>query len=74
MSGVGGGGGLVGHLANAVRDDPIMTEWSEIAIMGANDYICAKYDSHNDFVYIVDKSIGVGGRTGQGSYHSLSSG
>ena len=70
MSGVGGGGGLVGHLANAVQDDPIMTEWSEIAIMGGNDYIGAKYD----FVYTVDKSIGVGGHTGQGSYHSLSSG
>ena len=41
--------GGVGHLANAVRDGPIMTERSEVAVItGGNDYVGAKYESHND--------------------------
>ena len=51
-------GGGVGHLANAVRDDPIMAERSVVAVVtGGNDYVGARYDSHNEFVFTVDKSV-----------------
>ena len=58
MSGGGGGGGGVGHLANAVRDDPAMPEMGVVAVItGGNDYIVAKYECSNDFVFTVDKSV-----------------
>ena len=51
-------GGGVGHLANAVRDDPAMSEMGVVAVItGGNDYIGAKYENHNDFVFTVEKSV-----------------
>ena len=51
-------GGGVGHLADDVLGDPIMKQRSEVAVItGSNDYVGAKYDSHNDFVFTVDKSV-----------------
>ena len=51
-------GGGVGHLANAVRDDPAMPEMGVVAVIkGGNDYIGAKYECGNDFVFTVDKSV-----------------
>ena len=35
-----------------------MTERSEVAVItGGNDYVGAKYASHNEFVFTVDKSV-----------------
>ena len=51
-------GGGVGHLGNAVRDDPAMPEMGVVAVItGGNDYIGAKYENNNDFVFTVDKSV-----------------
>ena len=50
--------GGVGHLANAVRDDPAMPEMSVVSVItGGNDYIGAKYESNNAFVFTVEKSV-----------------
>ena len=42
-------GGGVGHLAKAVRDDPAMPEMGVVAVVtGGNDYVGARYESHNE--------------------------
>ena len=51
-------GGGVGHLANAVRDDPAMSEMGMVTVItGGNDYIGAKYENNNEFVFNVDNSV-----------------
>ena len=48
-------GGGIGHLANAVRDDPVMKERGEISVVTAYNDVRAPYD--NAFVFAMEKGV-----------------
>ena len=51
-------GGGVGHLANAVRDDPVMKERNEVFVVtGGNDYVRTEYADNVEYVFTIDKSL-----------------
>ena len=51
-------GGGVGHLANALREDPVMKERNEVVVVtSGNDYIRTEYEDIGDYVFNVDKSL-----------------
>ena len=50
-------GGGIGHLANAIRDDPVMRERGEVCVVTALNDVRAPYQDDNEFVFAVEKGL-----------------
>ena len=50
-------GGGIGHLANAIRDDPDMRERGELCLVTALNDVRAPYQDDNEFVFTVERGL-----------------
>ena len=50
-------GGRIGHLANAIMDDPVIKERGEISVVTALIDVRAPYANNNEFVFAIENGL-----------------